>query len=396
MCKKMNTNPSTRIHFLTFLIGLGQLYAWATTYYIPATLVQLVADQTGHSSLAIVGGFSWALLMGGLFAPKIGTWIEHEGGRRPLATGSLLMGIGLLLLACTQGLIVWYSGWTFIGVGMALGLFNAAFATLGRLLGQGAKAVIVRVTLISGFATLLWPLTTYLNAHVGWRWMVIIYAIPHLFVWVPLYLFGIPAQVPDHAEEQTSPQQVYPEKIKLVFYLLATYAILRSIVGTTVSVNILMMFQGIGLTLTAAALIAALIGPAQIGGRIIEMSVGKNFDPINSSIFWTAVLPASIFTLLAAGPSASSVFAIAYGMSNGVLSITMGILPMILFGAKGYAKLLGKLAMPVLIAQALTPLVVDPLLESLPSITIFALAGLLGTFALICLSLLAYISRRSN
>lgn len=390
-----NSNP-VQVHFLTFLIGFSQIYAWATTYYLPATLVKIVADETSQSTLAIMGGFSWALLIGGLCAPKIGMWIESEGGRRPLAAGSLLMGFGLMLLSQMHGLLIWYLGWTIIGLGMALGLFNAAFATIGRLLKQDAKKIIIRITLISGFATLLWPVTTYLIESVGWRTMVMIYAIPHIVIWAPLFFFKIPSWVPEHAQNQASDQLVARKNVKIVFNLLAIYAILRAIVGTTVSVDILTMFTGIGLTITAAALVASLIGPSQIVGRLIEIYFGRNFDPLNSSIFWTAVLPVSVAILILAGTSSASIFAIGYGMSNGVLSITMGILPMILFGAKGYAALLGKLALPVLIAQAATPLLVDPIIHSWPSLYIFYIAGGLGIAALVCLIVLSSISKRVN
>ncbi len=391
----MTNNNQIRIHFLTFLIGFSQIYAWATTYYLPATLVKIVADETGQSTLAIIGGFSWALLIGGLCAPKIGAWIESEGGRRPLAAGSLLMGFGLILLSQTHGLLIWYLGWTIVGLGMALGLFNAAFAAIGRLLKQDAKKIIIRITLISGFATLFWPVTTYLIEAVGWRNMVMIYAIPHLVVWAPLFFFKIPHWVPEHAETQVSDQLVARDRIKLVFNLLAIYAVLRAIVGTTVSVDILRMFTGLGLTITAAAFVASLIGPSQIAGRLIEIYFGRNFDPLNSSIFWTAILPLSVALLIFAGTSSASIFAIGYGMSNGVLSITMGILPMILFGSKGYAALLGKLALPVLIAQAATPLLVDPMIQNWPSLYIFYIAGGLGIAALFCLIFLAAISKKA-
>lgn len=390
----MKANEKISDHFITLLIGFSQIYAWATTYYLPAILIKMVPQEIGHSSLAVIGGFSWALLIGGLFAPKLGAWIEAEGGRRPLTMGSLLMGVGLLILSQTHGLIVWYTGWTFIGLGMALGLFNAAFAAVGRLLGQSAKKIIIRITLISGFATLFWPISTYLIQMQSWRTMVMIYALPHLLVWAPLFFFSFPKWVPKHEETHTSDQIVVAEKVKIIFYLLALYAILRSIVGTTISVDILAMFTGIGLTLGAAAMSASLIGPSQIMGRILEMYVGRHFNPLHSSIFWTAVLPVSIFLLILMGMSASPVFAIAYGMSNGVLTITMGVLPMILFGSRGYATLLGKLALPVLIAQAATPILVDPVIESWPASRLFILCGILGILALVCLVTLSVTAKR--
>lgn len=386
-----------KINFLTILIGFSQIYAWATTYYLPATLIKLVPAELGCSTTTLIGGFSWALLIGGLYAPRIGRWIELEGGRRPLFTGSMLMGLGLIILSNTHGLFVWYLAWTVIGLGMALGLFNAIFAAIGRLLGQDAKTIIIRITLISGFATILWPALTYLIAHFGWHTTVFLCAIPHLIFWAPLYLISIPKEVPEHQHEKHSSENLVAlNKVKIVFYLLAIYSTLRAMIGTTISVDILTLFQGIGLTAVAAAMTAALIGPSQIAGRLGEMFIGRNFNPVHSSLFWTAVLPLAIFSLIFIGPVTSPAFAIAYGMSNGVLTITMGILPMILFGSKGYATLLGKLALPVLIAQAAAPLLIAPLIESWPANSIFLLAGIISIIALVCLLLLSYVSTKKQ
>lgn len=348
-------------HALTLLIGLTQLYIWGTTYYLPAALLPIVPGEIQTSSWWMTGGISWALLLGGLVAPRLGKLIEAEGGRRVLTWGSLLSGVGLLLLLQIHGVLGWYIAWTILGLGMAMGLFNAAFATL------------------------LWPLTNYLMQTCGWRIMLMMYAVPHLLIAAPLFHFMIPASVPEHDTESTSMHEVKPKKIKLMFILLAIYIILRSMIGTTVSIDILVLFKSLGLTAAISAASAALIGPAQIVGRILEMFVGRNFSAFHTAIFWTAMLPVAIAILLVIGPSATSVFSVIYGMSNGVLTITMGVLPMILFGVRGYASILGKLAVPTLIAQALTPLLVNPLIQQASAGVIFLLAGALGCIALLCM-----------
>lgn len=76
-------------------------------------------------------------------------------------------------------------------------------------------------------------------------------------VWAPLFFYKLPAKVPEHHKSDTEVQLVIPEKVKLAFLRLSAYAILRAIVGTTISVDILSMFQGIGLSLSIAALTAA-------------------------------------------------------------------------------------------------------------------------------------------
>ena len=78
-------------------------------------------------------------------------------------------------------------------------------------------------------------------------------------------------------------------------------------------------------------------------------------------------------------------FAVLYGMSNGILTISRGVLPMYLFGAHGYATRLGKLALPQLVAQSLSPTLVAPLVATWPASSIFLWIGILAAVALLCL-----------
>ena len=71
---------------------------------------------------------------------------------------------------------------------MGAGLYDAAFATLGRLYGQDARQAITILTLFGGFAsTVCWPLSAYLTAALGWRGACLAYAAMHLAVALPLY-----------------------------------------------------------------------------------------------------------------------------------------------------------------------------------------------------------------
>jgi len=67
------------------------------------------------------------------------------------------------------------------------------------------------------------------------------------------------------------------------------------------------------------------------------------------------VLVALGLGLLAGGFPVPAVALIAFGAGNGVFSIARGTLPLALFGADGYARLMGRIAMPSLIAQAIAP-----------------------------------------
>jgi hypothetical protein len=145
-----------------------------------------------------------------------------------------------------------------------------------------------------------------------------------------------------------------------------------------IAVNILHLLQGIGLTLSEAVFVAALIGPGQVAGRILEWSIADRMGLLVRARLGALLFPLGALVLLAGGPIAAVLFAVFYGMSNGILTINRGTLPLALLGSRGYATLLGWLAVPVLLAQAIAPTVTAPVVGSLPALQVFLLAAALA------------------
>jgi MFS family permease len=371
---------------LALVLGFTQTLAWATTYYLPAVIVRPAAETLHHSTTELLVGYSWSLLVAGLVSPRVGAWIERHGGRGALATGTIVMAAGLVLLAAVPTLPGWYLAWTVIGAGMALGLYDAAFATIGRLLGLDARPVIVGVTLLAGFAsTIGWPTGVALIHQFGWRATAVIYAGVHLAVNLPLLLTLIPRATPAAPAPAITTTTTKTDTSGGLFalLLLGTFFCVRAAVSAVVSVHALTLLHGVGLEAVAAVSVAALFGPSQVFGRILEWAFGRWIDPLTGSWMGAALLPLGVAALLLGGPAVG--FAIAYGMSNGILTISRGTLPMFLFGPHGYATRLGRLALPQLLAQAVAPTAAAPLVASLPAPAIFGGLGIAAVLALLCL-----------
>lgn len=384
----MNLPGSRR---LTIGLGTTQLISWATSFYMPAVIAVPAAADLGMSRFAILAGFSWALLASGFCAPRVGRWIGTHGGRTPLAVGALAMALGLGLLAVAHGPALWYGGWTILGVGMALGLYDATFATLGGVLGAAAGPAITGVTLMGGFASSVgWPAGAFLVDAVGWRWTLLVYAAVQLAVNLPIVLVMVPARITPRAAGPAKANAAIGRSRHRALACLAGFFTIRWFVTSALAVAILPLLGGMGLTAGEAITASALIGPGQIVGRLIEFSAGGRFGLIGRAALGAILAPVGIVVLLwgggVAGPApAACLFALLYGMSNGIMTINRGTLPLAIFGPDGYAALLGWLAVPVLLAQAAAPTLTAPLVTRLPSAEIFGAAGILAGVAVLLL-----------
>src|SRR5271163_834692 len=177
-------------------LGVTQIFAWGTSYYLPAVLAAPIVADTGWSLAWVVSGLSLGLLTAGVISPSVGRAISQRGGRPVLAVSAGLLAIGLLTLALAHSLPAFLAAWLVIGLGMGAGLYDPAFATPGRLYGESGRSAITTLTLFGGFAsTVCWPLSAFLDARLGWRGACLVYAGFQLAVALPIYLFVLPREL---------------------------------------------------------------------------------------------------------------------------------------------------------------------------------------------------------
>ena len=368
------------------VLGANQTLSWGMTFYLPAIVAGPAAAELGQSGFRVLGAFSWALLVASACAPRVGKWIDRNGGRGALLASIVVIAAGQVVLATAPDLAVWYLGWTIIGVGMALGLYDAAFATVGGLLGSQAGPSITGITLVAGFASsVFWTLGATLIGVLGWRGLLSAYAGLMLLVNLPLVWLLVPPAPPQPHQQAGagSPPKSAAQRRALV--LLGAFFALRWFITSAIAVHILSLLQGVHLTEPQAVAVAALIGPGQVAGRILEYAIGPRIDLLIKARIGALLFPLGAALLPLGGPWAATGFAVLYGMSNGIMTINRGTLPLALFGADGYARLLGWLAVPVLLAQATAPTLTAPLFAALPAVDSLLLCGAGAAVALLLL-----------
>lgn len=342
----------------TSAMGATQILAWGSSFYLPAVLAPSISAEMGWSISSVVGGLSVGLLVSGLCSPFVGRAVHRHGGRRVLAYSSFLLALALSCLSVSTSYAAYVGAWLVMGLGMSCGLYDAAFGTAGRLYGTKARSVITTLTLWGGFAsTVCWPFSAYLVETVGWRDACLVYAAIHLLVGLPLHLFAVPRAVPLISPEGDMQPRAAGEERRgqtRTFVLLATILTCAALISSMVSVHLLTVLQLRGFDLAMAVALGALVGPSQVAARIIDMAVGVRFHPV-----WTMLMSVSLvglgMVLLLARLPLPALALILYGAGNGIHTIARGALPLVLFSPDRYALFMGRLALPSLLVQALSP-----------------------------------------
>lgn len=370
------------------VLGTTQTLSWGSSYYLPAILATPIAEEFGVSRATIFGIFSIALLLTAVLGPAAGRAIDQRGGRDVLALSNIVFAVGLAMMGLAPGLIVFCLAWAVLGVAMAMGLYDAAFATLAGLYGREARNSITGITLIAGFAsTVGWPTSALMEAEWGWRGACLGWAVLQIVLGLPLNRLLLPPVPPpekaaSRAATETGPEPRFADMALLAF-VLATAGFSASALGA----HLPGLLESAGATAAAAVAAGALLGPAQVGARILEFGFLRNVNAMVSARIAVVAHPVAVAVLFAGGAPMAAVFVLIHGAGNGMLTITRGTLPLALFGPVGYGRRQGLITAPARASQAFAPYFFGLLVDAYGTGSLLLTAGL-GLAALFALFLL--------
>jgi MFS family permease len=348
-------------------MGASLLVSWGVSYYLIGVFGDRIAADLGWSLPLVHGGFTVALLTMGGVSTFAGRLIDRHGGRSVMAAGAALTAVGCIGLALSHGLLPYYASWVCLGVAMRLTLYDAAFASLARIGGPHAKTAMAQVTLFGGLSsTVFWPFGDALANWLGWRGALLVYAGLALAT-IPLY-FGIPivrydssAGIAGHAPPLAGTRQ--DQIVAGGLYALA-FALVHFL-SSAMSAHVIGLLTGLGLAASLAVWVSTLRGIGQVAGRLCQVLLGVRMHPLKLNFLAMLLLPLSFALAFFSGTFvfAAAAFVFLYGAGHGVVTITQGTLPLVLFDHRTYGALVGRLLVPSFVVSAMAPLIFAVVIE---------------------------------
>jgi MFS family permease len=376
------------------VLGVTQIVAWGTIFYSPVLTAPLIVAEHGWSLSFTMGGFSIGLLVAGLVSPFVGKSIDRHGGHVVMTVGSLVSALGLVGLASVSHPAAYLAVWVVLGAGLGASLYDPAFATLGRIFGAAARRPITVLTLAGGFAsTVGWPTTHLLLGSVGWRGTYLVYAALLAVICAPLHAFALPRSRADASAPAGGPAARAVALLPpsgLAFILVTAAFTAYAFVPSALSAHLLAIFGRNGIDAATVVLIGTLFGPAQVMARVAELAFGRDVHPLLVARAAVTLLVAAfcLVALFGISVSVAAAFALMFGAANGLITITRGALPLALFGAEGYGRLIGRISGPWLVMQSAAPLVMAFVAERASDAIALAFAASFAAVALACFAII--------
>lgn len=206
-----------------------------------------------------------------------------------------------------------------------------------------------------------------MEAHWGWRGACVGWAGLHLLVGLPLHAWLPQGTAGAHAApDTTSPAQPAPPSgapTRRTTLLLSAVFAIAWFGSTALATHLPRLLEHAGLALPQAVAVAALVGPAQVAGRLLDFGLLHRLSPLLAAKLASAAHPLGAALLLILGAPAGLAFTLLHGAGNGVLTIAKGTLPLLYFGSRGYGERQGILMLPARVAQALAPVLFGALMQ---------------------------------
>ncbi len=354
-------HPATPPRRLVWILGLTETISWGTLFFAFTVFIDPMIRSLGWSKPFLAGGYSLGLLVWAMCSFAVGRLLDRAPARKVMGAGSVLAAIGLLLWAWTPSPAMFVLMWVPLGLAMATTLYEPAFVVLRQAYGDQYQKPIMVVTLMAGFAsTIFVPLAQWLVIHAGWRPTLIGFAALNLLVCAPLHARMRYALHPTYTGMTPSDADAGSRGIaratlrQPVFWAVVLAFTATAVVASLLGAHLIPMLTEKGLPVAQQLVVAALIGPAQVAGRLLMMRAAVR-HPVRLSLPVYVLMSAGLLGFALGHGAWLMVAAVLYGCANGVNTMLRAMAMPELISRHHYATLNGLMMTPVLLMQAVAP-----------------------------------------
>ncbi|WP_406063250.1 MFS transporter [Micromonospora sp. NBC_00860] len=359
-------------------LAITSTVGYGTLYYAYPVLLRPMAATLDASTTAVTGALTVSVLAGALMAIPVGRWLDHHGGRALMTIGSIAATALLVAWSQVQTIGQLYAVMIGIGITGAMVLYEPAFAVIIAWFTPDRRATaLLAVTIVAGFAsTIFMPLTGLLAAHLGWRGALLVLAVIHGLLTVPLHALTIrrprtPSAAPTPADPSPPAHAQRRTIVKTAmrdarFWILTATFIAQGAATSTMTVHLVGYLISRGHPATFAATVTGLLGVLSVTGRLVLTAARRHLrvTTIVAAVFATQAAAILTMPLLADTRTGAVVTVVGFGLGFGITSLATPALLADRYGTTAYASVAGRLAAPVTIAKATAPLAAAALLHT--------------------------------
>lgn len=338
-------------------LAATQLIGWGTTFQVAAVLGPAMGGAVGLPPAAALFGPTVMLVVMAFASPSLPRAMKRFGTPRTMAAGSALAAAALLVLATASEPATFYSAWALLGLAGTAILTTPAQIALAAIAGAGSRRALGALMLIAGLSSsLFWPVAAMLEATVGWRETLVVFAALNLLVCAPLHLALPSASSAPPPAAHFEAKAMERRSDRRTFALLAGAISLNGFISWGFALTLIALFEARGLGRAEAVAAASAMGFVQIAARAMDFVGGTRWNGMIVALFAGALLSAGLCCLLfGSGPVAVIAFVLLYGPATGALAVVRATLPLVFFPGDAYAAASARLALPLNLAFAAAP-----------------------------------------
>ncbi|MDR6821037.1 putative MFS family arabinose efflux permease [Neorhizobium sp. 2083] len=383
-------HTETHLLFPLAVLSIAQLIGWGAVGF-PAVAAPQMASDLSIGMPEVFAGTTLFYVVMGACSPALSRVVANLGARPVMIAGTAGSAAGLLLLSLAHSPAGYFLGWLIIGAAGSASLTMPAHILLNEIAGRKAGRAIATLMLVTGLSsTIFWPLTSFLQAEIGWRGACEVYALAMALVCLPLYVFGLPRRRIDALPSGVAAAPVAARSYDRTFVLIVAAIVFNAFITYGFSSVLIELLKGEGLSAAQALAFGSALGIIQIAARGVNFVADNKWDGVAIGIGSSAMLCLSLLILLTVqgSPVAVGVFLVLYGTSSGALAVARSTIPLVFYDKGEFAKALSQIALPLNWISAASPPVLIWLMSNYGNGAVLSLCLFCSLSAIVMLCLL--------